>query len=315
MDELFSLLEKFGPRARVNAGGTDLLSLFKDDFLFTCPDVVINIKPIRELAYISREDGVLRIGALVSLSDLASSPLVPKLLREAALSVASPEIRNMGTVGGNLCQDVRCPYYRYPRRLGGPILCARKGDGPCLAVQGENRYHALKGKRCFAPCPSDLATALSALAANVLVVRAGRERKLPIDEFYHPFGTALEQGEIVKEVEVPFLKPTTKELFLKFTLRRPIDFAIVSVAARIEEKAGVIEDCSFSFGGISYRPERAREMEQYLKGKYVQEWVIEQASEVGVSGLAPLSQNGYKINILKALIKRSIRGENICGKI
>src|SRR6185369_11886151 len=135
-----------------------------------------------------RVDGeVLRIGALARLSDLAQSPLLRqsyRALAESARVVASPQIRTVATIGGNLCQDVRCCYYRYPRQIGGPIQCARKGSGPCLAVKGDNRYHAImEGKRCFAVCPSDTAVALAALDAQLLVAGPRGERRLAVRDF------------------------------------------------------------------------------------------------------------------------------------
>ena len=146
VDEACSLLGKYNGKARLNAGGTDLLSILKGENLLDYPEAVINIKTIAGLDYIREDGGVLKIGALAKLSDIAKSPLLGesyKVLLKAAHSVATPQIRNMATLGGNLCQDVRCWYYRYPRHIGGPMRCLRKGSGPCLAVSGDNRYHAI----------------------------------------------------------------------------------------------------------------------------------------------------------------------------
>ena len=126
------------------------------------------------------------------------------MLAEAARSVASPQIRNAATIGGNLCQDVRCWYYRYPRHIGGPIQCMRKGNGPCLAVRGDNRYHAIMGgKKCFAVCPSDTATALAALDAQVVITGPKGDRKIAVTDFYNPLGNALQNNEMVREIEIP----------------------------------------------------------------------------------------------------------------
>ena len=151
-----------------------------------------------------------------------------------------PQIRNVATLGGNLCQDVRCWYYRYPRHMGEPSSCARKGQGPCLAVKGDNRYHAiLGGKKCFAVCPSDTAVALAALDAQLVITGPEGQRKTAITDFYNPLGLDLQWNEILTEIEVPVPNNSTRQHFFKFTLRRPIDFSIVSLAAVITEDHGV----------------------------------------------------------------------------
>ena len=138
---------------------------------------------------------------------MASSTIIMErcgVLAEAALSVGSPQIRNVATLGGNLCQDTRCWYYRYPRHIGGPIRCLRKGKGPCLAVKGDNRYHAiLEGKKCFSVCPSDTAVALIALDASLTIIGLKGERSINIKDFYYSPVNALEVDEMVKEIVIP----------------------------------------------------------------------------------------------------------------
>ncbi len=189
IEEAIDLLTKFRGKARLNAGGTDLLGMLKDEILPGYPQAVIDIKPITGLDYIREEEGRLKIGALTRLKDIAGSPLIRErygVLAEAARSVASPQIRNAATLGGNLCQEVRCWYFRYPDHLGGAISCARKGKGPCLAVKGDNRYHAvLGGKKCFAVCPSDTAVALAALDAQLVLTGPGGQRKIAATDFYN----------------------------------------------------------------------------------------------------------------------------------
>jgi NADPH-dependent glutamate synthase beta subunit-like oxidoreductase len=164
--EAATLLTKYKGRARINAGGTDLLGAMRDKTLPAYPQVVINIKTINGLDYIKKDKKVLRIGALTKLADIASSMEVKedyKLLAEAVHSVASPHIRNMATIGGNLAQDVRCWYYRYPTQIGGPIVCLRKGGKICSALAGDNRYHSLFGAAplaeypCSSHCPAHIA--------------------------------------------------------------------------------------------------------------------------------------------------------------
>src|SRR4030042_2196428 len=155
VDETCTLLGKYKGKAMINAGGTDLLSTLKGEYLSDYPQAVINIKTIPGLDYIKEESGVLKIGALTKLSEIAKSPLLRssyKALVEAVRSVATPQIRNSATIGGNLCQDVRCWYYRYPHQIGGPILCLRKGGKICNALAGDNRYHSIFGASGVAVC-------------------------------------------------------------------------------------------------------------------------------------------------------------------
>jgi len=160
VNEVCTLLRKYKGKAILNAGGTDLLSILKGEYLPNYPEAVINIKTIPDLDYIKDDGGVLKIGALTKLSDISKSPLLNgsyKVLVEAARSVATPQVRNTATIGGNLCQDVRCWYYRYPDHVGGRILCLRKGGKVCNALTGDNRYHSIFGTAGFAtyPCSSN----------------------------------------------------------------------------------------------------------------------------------------------------------------
>ena len=310
--EACSLLRAYDGRAILNAGGTDLLSTLKEEYLFDYPEAVINIKTISDLDYIKEDGRGLRIGALAKLSDLAGSALVTErygVLAEAARSVASPQIRNAATIGGNLCQDVRCWYYRYSRLTGGPIRCLRKGSGPCLAVRGDNRYHAImNGKRCFAVCPSDTAVALSALEAVIGVAGPSGKRNIPVDDFFTPLNIALRPHEMVTEIRIPSTPTGAKQGFLKFTLRRPIDFAIVSVASVITLEDGVCTGARIALGAVAPGPVRARAAEEVVKGRPIDEDVAIEAAELAVAEARPLSMNGYKVEIAKTLVRRAILG-------
>jgi NADPH-dependent glutamate synthase beta subunit-like oxidoreductase len=184
VDEASTLLGKYKGKAMLNAGGTDLLSTLKGEYLLDYPEAVINIKTISGLDYIKEESGMLKIGALTKLSDIDKSPLLRrccKALVEAVHSVATPQVRNTATIGGNLCQDVRCWYYRYPHQIGGPILCLRKGGKICNALAGDNRYHSIFGASgvavypCSSNCPAntDIPSYLSKLR-NGDVMEAAR---------------------------------------------------------------------------------------------------------------------------------------------
>jgi len=308
--EACKLLAKYDGRAVLNAGGTDLLGTLKGDNLLEYPEALVNIKTIAGLDRIAESKGTLRIGALAKLSALVNSPLLNEryaALAEAARTVATPQIRNVATLGGNLCQDVRCWYYRYPRHIGGPILCARKGKGPCLAVKGDNRYHALMGaKKCFAVCPSDTAVALAALDGQITIAGPEGERKIAVTDFYHPLGNSLKRGEMVTGVEMPSVQKEARQAFLKFTLRKPVDFAIVSVAAVITAKDGVCMEARIALGAVAAGPVRAKKAEELLVGRPIDETSAADASEAALAGAKPLSMNAYKIEIAKTLVKRAI---------
>lgn len=305
-------LVKYDGRARLNAGGTDLFGLLKDEFLPEYPEAIVNIKGVAGLDYIKESKGILRIGALTRLCDIASSPLLTErygALAEAAHAVATPQLRNVATIGGNLCQDVRCCYYRYPRHIGGPIGCARKGNGPCLAVRGDNRNHAImEGRKCFAVCPSDTAVALAAYDAQIVVAGPAGERRIAVRDFYHPLGNALGRGEMVRHIEVPVPDKSAQQSFLKFTLRRPIDFAIVSVAVVISVADGVCSDARIALGAVAPGVHRAVAAEEFLKGRVIDADTAAQAGELALAGARPLSKNAYKVEIAKTLVKRGILG-------
>ena len=310
VDEALSLLKEYGGKARLMAGGTDLLTVLKDQILEDYPDALINIKTIPGLDNIQEDAGGLKIGALAKLCDIVLSPSVQAqypALSQAAASVASPEIRSMGTIGGNLCQDVRCWYYRYPHQMGGRILCHHKGTGPCHAIKGDNRYHAIMGgKACFAVCPSDTAIALGALNARLTIVGPEGQRKIPIHDLFTASGTTLGPAEILTEIQVPSPPEGTRQRFLKFTLRKPIDFAIVSVASVIAMENGLCRDARIVLGAVAPTPLRAERAEEAIKGKVIDASTAEDAARAAVSGARPLSRNAYKIEIAKVLVKRAI---------
>ena len=252
----------------------------------------------------------MKIGALAKLVHIARSPEVIgtyRVLAEAAQSVGTPEIRYMGTMGGNLCQDSRCWYYRYPHQMGGRILCYRKGKGPCHAIKGDNRYHAVMGgKKCFTVCPSDIATALTALDAKIKVVKKDGERVIPITDFYHTLGHVLEPDEIVTGIRVPRPPDNTAQSFIKFRLRESVDFAVVSVASVVSMEDGICKDARITLGAVSATPHRATAAEDAIRGKPLNHSTAEEAAVAAVTGAKPLSMNAYKIEITKTLIKKAI---------
>jgi xanthine dehydrogenase YagS FAD-binding subunit len=305
-----TLLKEYRGKAKLIAGGTDLLGILKDRIFPDYPEAIINIKTISGLDYIKEDAKGLKIGALTTLSNIAGSPVVNgayKVLAEAARAVASPQIRNMATLGGNLCQDVRCWYYRYPHTIGKRILCLRKGGGPCWAVSGDNRYHAiLGGKRCVAVCPSDTAVALTALDAKVKIAGSRKIRVVPVRDFYTTLGNVLQPGEIVTEIQVPKPPDGAKQIFLKLTLRKPIDFSIVSVTSVISLEDGICTDASIALGAVAPAPIKATKAERIIKGKAMTPEMAAQAAEAAVAGAKALSMNAYKIEETKILVQRAL---------
>ncbi|MBW1722429.1 MAG: xanthine dehydrogenase family protein subunit M [Deltaproteobacteria bacterium] len=311
VEEALSLLKRYEGKACLIAGGTDLLGVLKGEILPDYPEALVNIKTILGLNEMGEDEEGLKLGALVRLVEIARFPMIKGrygALVKAAESVATPEIRNMGTVGGNLCQDNRCWYYRYPHHMGGRILCYRKGEGPCHAIKGDNRYHAvIGGKGCFAVCPSDMAVALAALDGRVRIAQPdGGKKDLSILEFYTARGHVLRSDEILTEIRVPRPPDNARQTFLKFRLRESVDFAVASVASLISVEDGVCKDARIVLGAVAPTPYRAMAAEAVLKGRHLEQRVAEEAAEAALSDAKPLAKNAYKVEVTKTLVKRAI---------
>ncbi len=308
IDEVISLLNEYKEEARIIAGGVDLVSLMKNKVV--TPKVLVNVKTIPDLAYIKEDAEGLKIGTLTTIRETEKSAIIRDkypMLAEAAYSVAAPQIRNMATIGGNLCQEVRCWYYRRSPITGISFFCHRKGRKRCYAIAGKNTEHAIfNGNECHAACPSDLAPALVALGATLKVVSPDAEKMVPLDEFYTPVGNILKPNEMLTEIQIPAPMPGTKQRYLKFRLRKTIDFAISSVAAVITMESGVVSNARIVLGGVAPTPYRALGAEEVLRGEVVTEGVAEASARAAVSEAVPLSMNAYKVPIAKALVKRAI---------
>ena len=309
VDEAVSWLKRYGSRANVIAGGTDLLGKMKDEVLPTYPESIINLKTIPGLNSIKEEDGMLRIGALARLHDIAVHPTVKDrypALAIAAHRTASPNIRQMGTIGGNICQDIRCWYYRNPRNR---FPCLRKGGGRCYAIEGDNRYHSIFGGSveggCYAVHPSDTAPALVVLDANIVTPR----RTIQAESFFQvDVGrtTVLDVDEIVTEIQVPTPADGTKSTFIKFAMRTSIDFPIVNCAAMISSSDGVVSAARICLNAVYVKPYRAYKAEEVILGKAIDESNAEAAGQASVLGAEPLKHNGYMVQVAKTLVKRAI---------
>jgi len=304
--EAVSYLDKYGAKAKVMAGGTDLLHQMKGFIRADLPDYIINIKTIPGLDKITEDSAGLHIGPLVPLSSIAVDPTVVSkygALAQAARAVASPQIRNIGTIGGNLCQEVWCWYYRWEHNQ---FNCIRKGGATCFASAGDNTFHSIFGgpKGCYAVVPSDTAMALLALGASVKT----SQRTLALDSFFLDTapGNVLKANEIITEIVVPPPPSDAKQVFLKYGRRKSFDFAIASVGLLAAPKSGTVTTASIWLGGVAPMPVRATGAENALKGNTISETVANNAAAAAVANATPMTKNSYKTSIVKALVKRAI---------
>jgi xanthine dehydrogenase YagS FAD-binding subunit len=293
----------------VIAGGTDLLGKMKDRILPNYPEALVNIKTIKGMDAVEKEGQVLRIGTLTILEDIARNVEIRKgfpALAEAARRTASPHLREMGTIGGNLCQDIRCWYYRAPENR---FPCLRKGGGRCYALEGDNRYHSIFGgsveKGCVAVHPSDTAPALVALNAELRTSK----RVLRIDDFFRvEVGktTVLDDEEILTEIQIPAPPPGSRSSFLKFALRKSIDFPIVNCAALLTTDRGRVKAARICLNAVYVKPYRAIKAEDVLMGKEINEANAEATASAFISHAKPLPNNGYMVQIARVMVKRAI---------
>ena len=300
---------------RPMGGGQDLLGTLKDYIL--TPDTVVDLKRIPNLDKINfdRKKG-LRLGALVTITELGENADVKAhfpALAEAAHSVATLQIRNQGTVGGNLCQRPRCWYYRNER-----IVCLKKGGDKCYAAgdSAENKYHAiLGGGPSYIVHPSDLAPVLVCLGATLTISGPkGQKRELPVEQFFTlpsqsdvTHENILKQGEIVTEVFVPSSALAARSTYLKFREKNSLDWALSSVAMALETDGTLVKNASIVLGGVAPIPWRAKSAEAALHGQALSEATFLAASEAATDGAKPLSQNGYKVPLTQALVRRAAR--------
>lgn len=301
LKEALALLGDSWADSAVLAGGTDLISLMKD--YIESPKRVVNIKGIKELGGIRKAGASLRIGALVTFDELANSALVRAeypSIRTAVLGVASPQIRNMGTAGGDLCQRPRCWYYR----TGNGLLGMK--DGKSLVQNGENQYHAIfGGGPAYFVSASSLGPALVALGAKVKLVSKSGEREIPVEEFFvipksnDERETALKPGEILTEILVPPAVGVRNATY-EIREREAVDWPLATASVALGKKPRVV------LGHVAPKPWVAAEAEQYLVGKTITEAVATEAGALAVKGAQPLSGNEYKVQLAKVVVKRAL---------
>ena len=293
----------------VLAGGTDLLNLLKKEALINPPQTLVNIKNIPGLDFIREDAQGLTIGATTKLSAIAASSVVREkytALAAAAAAVASPPLREMGTISGNICQEVQCWYFRRSFLTGTFFNCRRKGGTACFAIPGDNRYHSIFGGAggCVAVNPSDIAPVLIALKANIQTTA----RAIDAGGFFSGDRqtTILKADEIITEIRIPAPHPGTRHTFSKFALRPTIDFAVVNAATAITIEEGRVSEARIVLNAVAPVPRRAKEAEEALIGKVISAETAETAAAALAKGAVPLKDNQYKVQIARTLVKRAI---------
>jgi xanthine dehydrogenase YagS FAD-binding subunit len=314
VDEAVQLLGKHGATSKVLAGGSDLVTGVMKDWIqgpgMPYPTALIDITTVSAMHGISAEGGGLRIGAATTLAEIEESPDVLNtypVLAEAAKSVASPLIRNFGTLGGNINQRPRCWFLR-----GENFPCYKKGGDFCFAVTGDNRYHAvIGGELCYIVHPSDTATALLALNATATVAGPSGTRTVAFDEYF--IGpredvlreNILQPNELMVDVKIPAPAANTRMAWIKLKDRQVYDFALTSVAVVASVDGGVWQDGRVVLGGVSPVPWRASVVEQALAGKDIAA-TVKTAAALIRNEARPLSNNAYKVDIAIGLTERAI---------
>jgi xanthine dehydrogenase YagS FAD-binding subunit len=314
VEEAVALLDKYGPTSKVVAGGSDLVTGVMKDWVhgpgMPYPEVLIDITTIPELHGIAAVDSGLTVGSATPLTDIIESEEVNagwRVLAESALSVASPLIRNFGTLGGNINQRPRCWFFR-----GEHYACYKKGGDFCYAVTGNNKPHAIiGGELCYIVHPSDTAVALLALNASTTIASPSGRREVAFDDYFvGPREDVLRENilqpnELMVDVKAPALSENAKMAWIKVKDRQVYDFALVSVAVVATVEDGVWQDGRIVLGGVAPVPWRAEVVENALVGKNIAEAVTSAAALIR-SEARPMSLNAYKVDIAIGLTERAI---------
>ncbi|HET7085971.1 MAG TPA: xanthine dehydrogenase family protein subunit M [Rhizomicrobium sp.] len=309
--DALDLLDSYGKDAWKMAGGYDSLVWFKERI--KRPKAVVDLSGIAEMKGIKETADGVEIGALTNLTTVEHDPIIKakyRLLSDAVAKVASPQIRNAGTIGGNASQDARCLYYRYG------LPCYRAGGNTCFAdtPEGINREHALfESDRCVAVSPSDGAPALVALDAKFVLQSSSGQRVISSDEFF--IGpkvdithlTSTKPEEILTAIRIPKTWSNANFYFEKVADRNTWDFPLVNVAAAIKVANGTVQDARIACGGVSAVPRRLTQVEQIIKGQPVNESLAKLAGQSASRGARPLNYNGFKIPLMENLVMRAVR--------
>jgi len=313
VEDTLALLDRHGSEAWIMAGGLDSFDWLKDRI--KRPAVVVDLSGIEALTGIRPSaDGGLEIGAMTTLTEVVRHPAVKEkfgILLEAAESAASPQIRNQGTIGGNVSQDTRCWYYR------GGWDCYRAGGNICYAdtPTAINREHAIfDADRCVAVNPSDTAPALVALDAKMVIRSRAGERVVDAENYFIGPGTditrmtILKPGDLLTAIRIPGAWAGAQFYFEKIRDRQVWDFPLVNIASAMTPSGGTIGDLRLAVNGVAAHPVRLRAVEDAVRGKPRTEDTAKLAGELAIRGAQPLAHNAYKIPLLRNLVKRAIRG-------
>jgi xanthine dehydrogenase YagS FAD-binding subunit len=312
VDDALALQARHGAKAWVLAGGLDSFDWFKDRI--KRPEVVIDLSQVKELRGVRTAGDGLEIGAMTTLTEVVRHPMIREkfsILPNAAEAAASPQIRNQGTIGGNVSQDARCWYYR------GGWPCYRAGGNICYAdtPTGLNREHAiLDADRCVAVNPSDTAPALIALDAKMVVRTPKGERVVDAENYFIGPGTditkmtILQPGDLLTAIRIPSTWAGAQFYFEKVRDRAVWDFALVNVAAAMVMSGNTIQRIRLAVNGVAAHPVRLTAVEAAVVGKPRNEETAKMAGQVAIQGAEPLQYNGYKVPLLRNLVQRAIRG-------
>ena len=289
------------------AGGNDLLGLLKD--YLVSANILVNIKSLPGLDKIESGDKTWTIGALVTVAQIENDAEIQKVfpgLHDAASEVASQQIRNVATVGGNLAQHSRCWYFRHR-----DTVCLKKNGDLCYARNGENRYHSLfTGNSCISPVVSSLATTFAALDATAIVLHDGKETRLSMAELYqraweNPLAhNSLNPGDLILRVEIPTAR--SRSAYLQASDKHAFDWALVSCAAAAEMDGGTMKSPRVALGSISPVPHQVEAANQFLDGKVLDDTIATQAADLILKDAKPLEHNAYKVPLAHALIRRTL---------
>jgi xanthine dehydrogenase YagS FAD-binding subunit len=302
-------IRQLNEKAIPKAGGIDLMDRLKEGL--DSPSRLVNIRSITGLDYVKEESGWLRIGPMVTMATIAEHPLIRRrytVLADAALKAATPQIRNMATVGGNLLQRPRCWYFRNEQ-----FHCRRKGGDECFAQGGENEYHAIfDNEICAIVHPSAAACALTALGAKVQVKNKNGAHEIALDDLFVRPETditrehVLKADELLTEIRVPAPSDAARSAYTKVGQKESFDWPLAEVAVVLEPRGQVVKKASIVLGAAAPIPWRATAAEKALEGKPLNEQRAREAAAAAVQGATPLSQNAYKLPMFEAVVRRTI---------
>ena len=315
INDALALIGRYGKDAWVLAGGMDSLDWFKDRV--KKPKVVVDLGQIKELRGIRQQADGVEIGAMTTLTQVATNSLIQSrygLLAQAARKVATPQIRHQGTIGGNVSQDTRCWYYR------DGMPCYRAGGNTCYAdtPTAMNREHCLfEADRCVAVSPSDSAPALIVLDAKFVLRNSKGEHVVDAEDYFISPKvditrmTILKPGDLLTAIRIPGTWAGARFYFEKVSDRQAWDFPLVNVASAMIVEGGVIKQARIVVGGVAARPFRLKAVEESLRGERVSEETAELAGQTAVWGAKPLNYNHFKVPLMKNLVRRAVRGVNV----